>query len=141
MEALGINWINMGIYSVMFGIIFWVIKTKLVPQLDSAMSKRQDEIDKSILLSKKAEENAKNMEIEKEKMMKKMQAEHKQKMDEILEKANMEAKEILEKAKTKSKELIKNGEKLIEDERKNLDKELIKKIELMTKKGLIWTKK
>lgn len=141
MEALGINWLNMGIYSVMFGIIFWAIKTKLVPQLDTAMSKRQDEIDKSIKLSKMTEENAKEMEIEKEKMLKKMQMEHKQKMNEILEKANMEAKDILEKAKAKSKELIKSGEKLVEDERKNLDKELIEKIELMAKKGLIWTKK
>lgn len=141
MEALGINWINMGIYSVMFGIIFWAIKTKLVPQLDNAMAKRQDEIDKSVLLSKKAEENTKKSEEEKEKMIKVMHIEHKKKMDDILEKANMEAKEILEKAKIKSKEIIKNGEKVVDDERLNLNKELEDTIAMMAKKGLIWTKK
>lgn len=141
MEALGINFINMVIYSVMFGILYYVIKTKLVPKLDDALSTRQKEIEKSLTLSKKAEETLKKIEEDQEKMMKKLHIEHKQKMESILIKANSEAKEIIDEAKVKSKNLIKSGEKLIDDERKKLDKELENKIALMAKKGLIWTKK
>lgn len=141
MEALGINFINMAIYSAMFGILYYVIKTKLVPKLDEALDRRQKEIEKSLTLSKKAEETLKKIEEDQEKMMKKLHVEHKQKMESILVKANSEAKEIIDEAKIKSKNLIKSGEKLIDEERKKLDKELESKIALMAKKGLIWTKK
>lgn len=141
MEALGINFINMAIYSAMFGILFYVIKTKLVPKLDEALSIRQKEIDKSLILSKKAEDTLKNIELEQEKIMKKIHIEHKKKMESILVKANDEAKEIIEEAKQKSKQIIKNGEKILDGERIKLDKDLENKIAFMAKKGLIWTKK
>jgi len=141
MEALGINFINMAIYSAMFGILYYVIKTKLVPKLDEALSTRQKEIEKSLTLSKKAEDTLKKIEAEQEKVMKKLHVEHKQKMENILMKANSEAKQIIEEAKIKSKNLIKSGEKLVDEERKKLDRDLENKIALMAKKGLIWTKK
>jgi F-type H+-transporting ATPase subunit b len=141
MEALGINAINMAIYSVMFGIIFWAIKTKLVPALDKSLGERQKEIDKALALSKKMEETLKKTGEENEKTLKKMQLENKEKMEKIMEKANADAKDILEKANAKAKSIVKSGETLIEEERKNLDKELEAKIASMAKKGLIWTKK
>jgi F-type H+-transporting ATPase subunit b len=148
---LGINIVNIVIYIILFGILYFVLAKFLFPSLDKAIKEREAKLNETLENSKKAEgllrEGEKQM-SEADRKIADIIAEGKRQAkveyDKIIAQARDDAREIVAKAHEKAKNVEKDAQgetdllvekkvrlaisKIWSDENNKVDDELIKRI-------------
>jgi F-type H+-transporting ATPase subunit b len=121
MDALGINLLNIIVYSVLFLIIFLVLKIFFVPKMEKALEDRQKEIAKGLKFSEETDQLRQDIETEKEKVLTQARSQKKEILAASKKQADEEYKTLISQAKEKSNQIIADAQNII-----SMDNEKIK---------------
>ncbi|MDP4010150.1 MAG: ATP synthase F0 subunit B [Candidatus Shapirobacteria bacterium] len=132
MDALGINLLNIIVYSVLFLIIFLVLKIFFVPKMEKALEDRQKEIAKGLKFSEETDQLRQDIETEKEKVLTQARSQKKEILAASKKQADEEYKTLISQAKEKSNQIIADAQNIIsmdnEKVKSEIDTQVNKKI-------------
>lgn len=118
MESLGINFLNIIVYSLFFLLLYILIKIKFVPGIEKALTLRQKEIEKGLKMAQDADSLKAEIEIEKQAILNQAKNQKKEILLSARKQVNEESRQIIAEAKEKAGQIIGEAQNVI-----NLDNE------------------
>lgn len=134
MEALGINLINIIIYTVLFVVVYLVLKKYLLSKLMEMIEKRQKTVKDTIELKNNLQKEQEELESKQKEVIAETRAAAKEELAQMRKEAEADKLKLLQQAKTEAQEIIAKAEKRLAQEREKMTVEMNEKVELAVKK-------
>ncbi len=129
MDALGINVINILIYSLVFLVLYIILNKFLFNKILNFLEKRKQDIQDTIKLKKNLQEKHENLENQTKIIKSKAQKQAEKQATQIISTAKKEKQEILKTAKLESEQIIQKANQRLELEKEKQEKQFQKQIE------------
>jgi len=143
MESLGINFLNIIVYSLIFLTLYLVLKIKFIPNIEKALSERQKIIEKGLSFAQELNQRKELIETERKNILAEAQKQKEEHLAIARKQIDEEHYQIVTSAKEKATQIIDEARNIVSLENKTtadrinkvVDEKTMAKIKLLASQG------